>query len=69
MTNVAIRYEDPQKYSDKIQQGRILCNCGHRIILPPKVDKVVCHWCGNYIFRNKKAEFEYRINQEMRRNK
>lgn len=68
MTRIAKRHEDPIKYVEELSKARIVCNCGHRVIMPPHFDKVLCSWCGNYVFKDKKAEFEYRINQEMRRN-
>ena len=61
--------ENPIKYSRVLTDKRILCNCGHSINIPPHLDKVICSWCGNYVFRDKKTEFEYRMNEEMRRNK
>lgn len=60
--------EDPIKYDRVMVEKRKKCKCGHRINFPPNMDKIVCSWCGNYVFRDKKTEFEYRINQEMRRN-
>lgn len=39
--------------------GAIKCpNCGHSCHFT-KVDKMICSYCGNYVFRNKKAEFEH----------
>lgn len=60
--------ENPEKYANILTKSRIKCNCGHSIVIPACVDKVICSWCGNYVFKDKKTEFEYRINQEMRRN-
>lgn len=56
------------KYAYIMNQAKIVCECGHRVVIPPHVDKIVCSWCGNYVFKDKKAEFEYRMNEEMRRN-
>jgi ribosomal protein S27AE len=58
-----------KKYVEIVNRAKIMCDCGHRVIMPPHFDKVICNWCGNYVFRDKKTEFEYRMNEEMRRNK
>ena len=42
------------------------CKCGHRMVIPPKLDKVVCDWCGKYVFKDKKKEFEYRLREKMK---
>lgn len=34
--------------------------CGHTQFLG-KQDKIICDWCKNYIFKNKKDEFMYRM--------
>ena len=68
MINVRYR-ENPRKYASILNKNRIKCSCGHSNVIPAKMDKVLCTWCGNYVFRDKKAEFEYRMNEEMRRNK
>ena len=35
-------------------------NCGHKMLLGRK-NKRVCTWCGHYIFKDKREEFEYRL--------
>lgn len=47
--------------------NRVLCKCSHSVIIPFGFDKVVCSWCGNYVFRDKKAEFKYRIKEKIKR--
>ena len=38
--------------------------CGHTIAMP-FVDKTICSHCHNYVFKNKKIEFEYRLKENM----
>lgn len=59
--------ENPVKYSRNLLDKRIKCTCGHSIYIPSRLDKVICGWCNNYVFRDKKTEFEYRL-QEARNN-
>lgn len=34
--------------------------CGHSIQMG-RQDKVLCEWCGKYVFKDKKIEFMYRM--------
>ena len=34
--------------------------CGHSCHFF-KMDKIVCDWCGKYVFKTKQAEFEYKL--------
>lgn len=36
------------------------CKCGHSQVFPPtsKKDKIICTWCGNYIYKNDYEEFK-----------
>lgn len=39
-------------------------HCGHTRLLGFR-DKVVCNHCGHYIFKDKQAEFNYRMRERM----
>lgn len=57
------------KYHNIITQNKTKCGCGHSVIIPPNLDKIICSYCGKYIFKNKKKEFEYRLKESMNKNK
>ncbi len=61
-------FEKPEKYDRALIDSRVKCKCGHKINYPKDEEKIICSWCGNDVFKGKKTEFEYRMNQEMRRN-
>ena len=48
--------------SNEYSKVRYYCKCGHSVIIPHYVEKKICDWCGCYVFKNKKDEFEYRMN-------
>lgn len=60
-----MKYKEIIKYAEEISKGKVKCKCGHSVIMPPKFNKVICDWCGNYVFRDKKAEFEYRFKEKL----
>ena len=64
--------KDTQEYerrADELDKVKYRCKCGHRVIIPKYVDKQLCDWCGNYVFKNKSEEFKYRMQEKMRRMK
>ena len=51
---------------EKLAKHKRYCkNCGHSQIVI-NVDKTICTWCGHYIFRDDKAEFEYKLKQKIK---
>lgn len=55
--------ENPKKYAEVLNEARIKCACGHSIVIPACVNMVLCRWCGNYVFKDKKTEFEFRLKE------
>lgn len=55
-----------KRMTDNLDKVKYRCNCGHRIIIPKAMDKKVCDWCGNYVFKNKKDEFKYRVKEKIK---
>lgn len=56
-----------QKLQDELNNYTYTCECGHRVVILPQKDKVICNWCKHYVFKNKQDEFKYRINEKIRR--
>lgn len=52
-----------KRLSDEYDKVKYMCKCGHRVIIPYNVDKVLCSWCHNYVFKDKQVEFKYRLNE------
>ena len=52
------------KIMNERSENRILCKCGHSVLIPPQLDKICCDHCGNYVFRNNIDEFKYRLKVE-----
>ena len=61
--------ENPQKYAEIMTNNRIKCKCGHSVDIPAKMGKVICNWCNNYVFKDKKTEFEYRMKERLNNGK
>ena len=60
-----MNYRDMLKFDQERDKYKVMCKCGHKTTMSPMVEKKLCSWCGNYIFRTPKAEFRYRIKQKL----
>lgn len=58
-----INFEKDNKMFEDMAKCRYKCKCGHSVTITNKLDKTICSWCGNLVFKTPKAEFEYRVNQ------
>lgn len=59
-----------ERMSDEYDKVKYVCkHCGHKTVIPNKVEKRLCSWCGNYVFKNEQAEFKYRLEEKRRRTK
>lgn len=58
--------KDFERMSEEYDKVKYICKCGHRVIIPKWIDKNICDWCGNYVFKSKKDEDLYRIMEKMK---
>lgn len=56
-----------KNYDNALNEVKVRCKCGHRVIIPYWVDKQLCGWCKSYVFRDKKKEFEYRMKEKLKK--
>jgi len=58
--------ERDKKLSAACHKVKYYCkNCGHSVIIINKVKKNLCDWCGHYVFKNDRDEFEYRLKEKL----
>ena len=43
------------------------CKCGHSVEIRPYIKKTLCHWCNRWVFRDKKDEFMYRLEEQRKK--
>lgn len=56
-----------ERMTDEYEKVKYQCKkCGHKSVIPHWIDKTVCSWCGNYVFKNDKDEFEYRLKEKLK---
>jgi uncharacterized paraquat-inducible protein A len=48
-----------------IRQGSIKCSCGHTMLMNKA--KVLCTWCGKYVYKDKKLEFQDKLKASLKK--
>lgn len=61
-------FEKIEFLDNEFSKYRKYCKCGHSIILPKKANKVICTFCGNYVYKTKQDEFKDRLLASMLKN-
>lgn len=56
-------WKDDTRKFDSISEGTIKCACGHSILTHKQ--KILCNWCGNYAYKDKKLEFEEKLKRRI----
>lgn len=57
-------YKEDSKYFNERTLLKIKCkNCGHTQAIDNSMEKSICRWCRNYIFRNDEVETKYRLKE------
>lgn len=57
-----------KRMSEEYDKVKYRCkNCGHRVVIPYNVDKMICQWCHRYVFKNEQDEFKYRFEEQRRK--
>ena len=59
-------YKDDTKIFNMYAKYKKKCSCGHSVVINPSRDKIVCNYCGKFVFRSKEDEFKYRIKEKLK---
>jgi hypothetical protein len=59
--NITKRYEEARV------RGKVTCKCGHVTTFEPTSNKkkLICSYCGHYVYRNDKEKFKELMKAEM----
>lgn len=61
--------EDDRMFQEMSKHRKKCKHCGHSSVIPVYVDKKVCSWCGNYVFRTDEIEFKFRLEEKLKKGK
>ena len=54
------------KRENDIAKCKYHCKCGHVLVITNKMDKALCKWCGNYVYKDKKKEFIEKLKKQQK---
>lgn len=63
------RYNNDTKRLECYLQNTIKCSCGHSVFIPTNLDRLLCTWCGHWVYRNDKIKFKYEFKKALSKNK
>lgn len=58
-------FKEMQLKLNDIQKTSYKCKCGHTVVITYQVDKALCNYCNNLVFKDKRSEFEYRLKENL----
>ena len=50
--------KEDTRYFNERAKHKVKCKCGHSIAMKPTLNKILCRWCGNYVYKEQKDEFK-----------
>ena len=60
-------FSDDINYFKRIAKSKRVCkNCGHTAY-NFKEDRIICSYCGKWIYKNDKIEFRYRMKEGLKK--
>lgn len=59
MAKYRLNGSELDKYCSILSNNSKICECSHRIPIPPNVDRVICNWCGHWVYRNDEIKAKY----------
>lgn len=70
MTINVLTNDEIEKYQEELNKHKYQCkHCGRKVVITANVDKQLCSWCNNYVFKNSKDEFKYRMKEQLVKSK
>lgn len=63
---INLKNNDDAKILKERTKLKVKCSCGHSVFFPSFVDKKICNWCKNYVYRTKEIEFKEKLKREIK---
>ena len=60
-------YNSPTQYTMKNRNNFVYCRCGHTLEFWHGETKILCNWCGTFVFKNKKEEFKSKMKERLKK--
>ena len=57
-------YSETAKLAEALSKISVKCRCSHTMVIPPKIDRMICDWCGYYVYKDPKEQFKYELRKK-----
>lgn len=62
-------YKEIIKEDQAFADYKVTCKCSHSVIIPYRNKRVMCEFCGHWIYRDKKEEFKDKLKEKLKNEK
>lgn len=63
MSNIS--FKGLERLIEESSKYKVTCQCGTKTVMV-NTDRTICRGCGHWLYRNKKIEFKYKINEKLK---
>ena len=56
-----------KKFFNDMSSISVYCKCGHSVQIYSKTDRLLCTWCGKWVYKNPQIEFKYKLQEKMKK--
>ena len=62
-------FKKMSKYEDEMSSLKVKCECSHTMVIPKRIDSVICSYCKKRVYRTPEIEFREKMKREIRKGK
>lgn len=59
------KFDEDTKLLNAYSEIRVACKCSHTMSIRAR-DRVICSYCGNWVYRTPELEFKYKMVEKMK---
>jgi RNase P subunit RPR2 len=52
-------FKEIEKMHDIASTYSVKCECGHTVLVSNRYKRIICKWCGRWVYANKEAKRQY----------
>ena len=54
-------FKEIEKMHDVASNYSVKCECGHTVLVSNRYKRVICKWCGRWVYANKEAKNNMKV--------
>lgn len=62
-----LNFKEMTKRNSELSKVTIKCDCGHSVTIINKHKRLICSWCGRYVYLDPKDEFKDKLERSMKK--